>query len=78
LWIEYKFRTAEEAERYGMLVGIHTHNDFGLALANTFGKLTTEKILDLVSERRGRAIDPKNIQSLWKNFMSMRIRRKEL
>jgi len=29
----------EEAEKYGMLVGIHTHNDFGLALANTLAGL---------------------------------------
>lgn len=29
----------EEAIKYGMLVGIHTHNDFGLALANTLAGL---------------------------------------
>lgn len=32
-------RVKETAAKYGMLVGIHTHNDFGLALANTLAGL---------------------------------------
>lgn len=32
-------RVKEVAIKYGMLVGIHTHNDFGLALANTLAGL---------------------------------------